>query len=213
MWRSPMTRGQVRHRGADRGRAGFQGLEGVDLARDVTCAQSYRWDEMRWAWPEGYVRRPEGPAPRVVALDYGAKRNILRCLASAGCDVTVMPAETTADEVLAQNPDGVPVERSGRSGGDRGICRSDDPRHPRHRHSGLRHLPRPPDACARAGGQDGQDEPRPPRREPSGEGSGDRQGRDHLDEPRLHRRQPDPARGSHRNPCLASSTGRIAGYG
>jgi carbamoyl-phosphate synthase small subunit len=62
---------------------------------------------MRWAWPEGYVGRPEGPAPRVVALDYGAKRNILRCLASAGCDVTVMPAETTAEEVLAQNPDGV----------------------------------------------------------------------------------------------------------
>jgi carbamoyl-phosphate synthase small subunit len=86
---------------------GFKGLEGVDLARDVSCTQSYRWDEMRWAWPEGYVRRPEGPAPRVVALDYGAKRNILRCLASAGCDVTVMPAETTADEVLAQNPDGV----------------------------------------------------------------------------------------------------------
>jgi carbamoyl-phosphate synthase small subunit len=51
--------------------------------------------------------RPEGPAPKVVALDYGAKRNILRCLASAGCDVTVMPATTTADEVLAQNPDGV----------------------------------------------------------------------------------------------------------
>ena len=49
--------------------------------RDVTCAQSYRWDEMRWAWPEGYRRR-EGPGRRVVAIDYGAKRNILRCLAS-----------------------------------------------------------------------------------------------------------------------------------
>ncbi|AHM04436.1 Carbamoyl-phosphate synthase small chain [Roseibacterium elongatum DSM 19469] len=85
---------------------GFAGLEGLDLARDVTCAQSYRWDEMRWAWPEGYSRR-EGPAPKVVALDYGAKRNILRCLASAGCDVTVMPATTTAEEVLAQSPDGV----------------------------------------------------------------------------------------------------------
>jgi carbamoyl-phosphate synthase small subunit len=85
---------------------GFSGLVGLDLARDVTCAQSYRWDEMRWAWPEGYTRR-EGPAPKVVALDYGAKRNILRCLASAGCDVTVMPATTTAEEVLAQAPDGV----------------------------------------------------------------------------------------------------------
>ena len=85
---------------------GFAGLEGVDLAKDVSCAQSYRWDEMRWAWPDGFPRR-EGPAPKVVALDYGAKRNILRCLASAGLDVTVMPATTTAEEVLAQNPDGV----------------------------------------------------------------------------------------------------------
>ncbi len=86
---------------------GFAGLEGLDLAKDVSCTQSYRWDEMRWAWPEGYTKRPEGSAPKVVALDYGAKRNILRCLASAGCDVTVMPATTTAEEVLAQNPDGV----------------------------------------------------------------------------------------------------------
>ena len=82
------------------------GLEGLDLAKDVTCAQSYRWDEMRWAWPEGYQRRT-GDGLRVVAIDYGAKRNILRCLASAGCDVTVLPATATADEVLAFNPEGV----------------------------------------------------------------------------------------------------------
>ena len=100
----------------------------MDLARDVTCAQSYRWDEMRWAWPEGYARR-EGPGRRVVAIDYGAKRNILRCLASAGCDVTVLPATATAEEVLAHEPGGaVPVERPGRSGGDRRICGADDPR-------------------------------------------------------------------------------------
>ncbi|MBF9049399.1 glutamine-hydrolyzing carbamoyl-phosphate synthase small subunit [Roseobacter sp. HKCCD9010] len=85
---------------------GFAGLEGLDLAKDVTCAQSYTWDEMRWAWPEGYLRRTE-PGFKVVAVDYGAKRNILRCLASAGCDVTVMPATSTAEDVLAQNPDGV----------------------------------------------------------------------------------------------------------
>jgi carbamoyl-phosphate synthase small subunit len=85
---------------------GFPGLVGLDLAKGVTCAQSYRWDEKRWAWPEGYTKR-EGAAPKVVALDYGAKRNILRCLATVGCDVTVMPATTTAEEVLAQNPDGV----------------------------------------------------------------------------------------------------------
>jgi len=85
---------------------GFSGLEGLDLAKEVTCAQSYRWDEMRWAWPEGYTKRTQ-PGHRVVAIDYGAKRNILRCLASAGCDVTVLPATATAEDVIAQSPDGL----------------------------------------------------------------------------------------------------------
>ncbi|MFD1508909.1 glutamine-hydrolyzing carbamoyl-phosphate synthase small subunit [Lacimonas salitolerans] len=84
----------------------FPGLEGLDLAKDVTCAQSYRWNEMRWAWPQGYAPQTEAKY-KVVAVDYGAKRNILRCLASAGCDVTVLPASATADEVLAHAPDGV----------------------------------------------------------------------------------------------------------
>ncbi|RYH02403.1 carbamoyl-phosphate synthase small subunit [Salipiger sp. IMCC34102] len=84
----------------------FAGLTGRDLAKDVTCAQSYRWDEMRWAWPQGYARQTE-PRHKVVAVDYGAKRNILRCLASAGCDVTVLPATATAEEILALDPDGV----------------------------------------------------------------------------------------------------------
>ena len=84
----------------------FAGLEGLDLAKDVTCAQSYQWNEMRWAWPEGH--QPQTQARhKVVAVDYGAKRNILRCLASAGCDVTVLPASATAEDVLALNPDGV----------------------------------------------------------------------------------------------------------
>lgn len=84
----------------------FPGLEGVDLAKDVTCAQSYKWNEQRWAWPDGF---PEGKTggKRVVAIDYGAKRNILRCLASAGCEVTVLPASATAEDVLAHNPQGV----------------------------------------------------------------------------------------------------------
>lgn len=84
----------------------WKGLVGLDLAKDVTCAQSYTWDEKRWAWPEGYSRR-EGPGLKVVAIDYGAKRNILRCLASAGCEVTVLPASATAEDVLALNPEGV----------------------------------------------------------------------------------------------------------
>ena len=84
----------------------FAGLEGMDLAKDVTCAQSYRWNEKRWAWPDGYTPQND-PKFKVVAVDYGAKRNILRCLASAGCDVTVLPATATADEVMAHDPDGV----------------------------------------------------------------------------------------------------------
>ena len=84
----------------------FPGLVGLDLAKDVTCAQSYNWSQMKWAWPDGYSDRPE-KGHRVVAIDYGAKRNILRSLASAGCDVTVLPATATADEVLAHDPAGV----------------------------------------------------------------------------------------------------------
>ena len=84
----------------------FPGLVGLDLAKEVTCRQSYHWDEMRWAWPDGYPKQ-ENPSHKVVAIDYGAKRNILRSLASAGCDVTVLPATATAEEVRALNPDGV----------------------------------------------------------------------------------------------------------
>ena len=84
----------------------WKGLVGLDLAKDVSCTQSYTWNEQCWAWPQGYTRR-EGPGFRVVAIDYGAKRNILRCLASAGCDVTVLPASATAEDVLALNPEGV----------------------------------------------------------------------------------------------------------
>ncbi len=84
----------------------FPGLVGLDLAREVTCAQSYRWDETRWAWPEGYGRQNDARF-KVVALDYGAKRNILRSLASVGCEVVVMPATATAEEVLAHAPDGI----------------------------------------------------------------------------------------------------------
>ncbi len=84
----------------------FEGLEGMDLAKEVTCAQSYHWNEQRWAWPEGFTPAEHTPH-KVVAVDFGAKRNILRCLASAGCDVTVLPATATAQEILAHNPDGV----------------------------------------------------------------------------------------------------------
>jgi carbamoyl-phosphate synthase small subunit len=81
-------------------------MEGAELARGVTTAQSYRWSERVWAWDRGFAEQAE-PEFHVVALDYGIKRNILRCLASAGCQVTVLPAYATADEVLSREPDGV----------------------------------------------------------------------------------------------------------
>jgi carbamoyl-phosphate synthase small subunit len=84
----------------------WRGLVGLDLAKEVTCAQSYRWDQMKWAWPGGFARQT-APRHRVVAIDYGAKRNILRSLASVGCEVIVLPATATAAEVLAHRPDGV----------------------------------------------------------------------------------------------------------
>jgi carbamoyl-phosphate synthase small subunit len=84
----------------------WPGLEGMDLARDVSCTQTYQWDETNWSWPGGYGRQT-APRRRVVAVDYGAKRNILRCLAGAGCDVTVVPATATAEDILRHRPDGV----------------------------------------------------------------------------------------------------------
>jgi len=84
----------------------WPGLEGMDLVPEVTAGQSYTWDEMRWAWGKGYGRQ-ERPGLHVVAVDYGLKRNILRCLATAGCRVTVVPAKASAEEILERNPDGV----------------------------------------------------------------------------------------------------------
>ena len=83
----------------------FSGLEGLDLAKDVSCTQSYRWDEQRWAWPGGFPKQ-SSPRKKVVAVDFGAKRNILRCLAEAGAEVVVVPANATAEDVLAHQPDG-----------------------------------------------------------------------------------------------------------
>jgi len=84
----------------------FIGLEGLDLAKDVTINESYGWNEERWSWPNGYSNNKDN-TKKVVAIDFGAKRNILRCLTSAGCDVIVLPATATAEEVLALKPQGV----------------------------------------------------------------------------------------------------------
>ena len=81
------------------------GLEGLDLAKDVSLTQRMNWDEKLWDWETGYTHG-EGKF-NVVAIDYGMKRNILRCLTSAGCKVTVVPATAKAADILAMKPDGI----------------------------------------------------------------------------------------------------------
>lgn len=84
----------------------WPGLEGMDLAREVSCTQPYEWDETEWVFPAG-TGKQAAPKHHVVAVDYGAKRNILRCLASAGFRVTVVPATSSAEDILRHRPDGV----------------------------------------------------------------------------------------------------------
>ena len=86
----------------------FAGLKGMDLAKEVTVTESYRWTEGSWEWGQGYSEKPAGELPwHVVAFDYGVKRNILRMLVDRGCRLTVVPAQTSAADVLAMNPDGI----------------------------------------------------------------------------------------------------------
>src|ERR1700742_2556417 len=82
------------------------GLEGLDLAKDVSSRQSYKWDETPWAWNEVYGKEGK-PAFRVTVIDYGVKRNILRLLAGMGADITVVPASATTEEVMRSQPHGV----------------------------------------------------------------------------------------------------------
>ena len=86
--------------------AALPSMAGLDLVPGVTAAQRYDWSETPWVWPAGYGER-DTVAHKVVAIDYGVKRNILRLLAKAGCDVTVVPSTATAEEILALKPDGV----------------------------------------------------------------------------------------------------------
>ena len=104
----------------------WPGLVGMDLAKDVSLTQRMEWDETTWDWEEGYGRR-NGTLHKVVAVDYGLKRNILRCLTAAGCEVTVRAGDRQrrghpGDEARRH----VSVERPGRSGGNRRICGARD---------------------------------------------------------------------------------------
>ena len=98
--------GQFDRAALEREAHAWPGLVGMDLVPLVTSGQRFTWDETPWQWNQGYGRQ-ERPEFHVVAIDYGIKRNILRLLAGAGCRVTVVPAKTSAEDILALKPDGV----------------------------------------------------------------------------------------------------------
>lgn len=99
--------GEISEEAALKAAQEFAGLQGMDLAKEVTCAEVNTWDSGSWELGKGFQGLPEGKRYKVVAYDFGAKRNILRMLVDRGCELTVVPAKTPAADVLAMNPDGV----------------------------------------------------------------------------------------------------------
>ncbi len=99
-------RGDFDIEGLKKRAAEWPGIVGADLAGEVSTQEPYEWREGRWRWPDGFTRR-EDARFHVVAIDFGIKKNILRCLADAGCRITVVPATTSAEDILALDPDGV----------------------------------------------------------------------------------------------------------
>jgi carbamoyl-phosphate synthase small subunit len=100
--------GKIDEKAALKAAQDFPGLKGMDLAKVVSCTQNYAWDETVWALGKGYGKLSAADAKfHVVAYDFGVKRNILRMLAARGCKLTVVPAQTSAQDVLALKPDGV----------------------------------------------------------------------------------------------------------
>ena len=188
----------------------WPGLEGMDLVPMVTSAQRFTWDETPWVWEKGFGRQT-APEFNVVAIDYGIKRNILRLLAGEGCKITVVPATTSAEDILAMKPDGVFLSNGPGDPAETGkyavpvIQQVIDVGH-----ADLRHLPRPPDARPRRRRQDQEDASGPSRRQSSGQGRDHRQGRDHLDEPRLCRGPGRRCRRARRKPISRCSTAPIA---
>ncbi len=181
----------------------WPGLEGMDLVPMVTSGQRFTWDETPWAWDKGFGRQTE-PEFNVVAIDYGIKRNILRLLAGVGCKITVVPATTSAEDILAMKPDGVFLSNGPGDPAETGKYAVPVIRKVIElRDADLRNLPRPSDAGAGGRRQDHEDAPGPSRRQSSGQGRNHRQGGNHLDEPRLCRRSGHAAEGRDANPYLA----------
>jgi carbamoyl-phosphate synthase small subunit len=181
----------------------FPGLVGLDLAKEVTCRQMFHWEETPWVWNKGYGKQTN-PSWRAVVVDYGVKRNILRLLAGSGAEITVLPAQSTTEDVLRHKPHGVLLSNGpGRSGGDGRLCHSDDPWTDRCGYAAVRDLLGASNAGFGARRQHAQNGAGTSRREPSGEGSGDRQGRDRLDESRLHGGSREPAARREGDACVA----------
>lgn len=86
--------------------ADWPGLEGMDLAIKVSCKEPYKWNQTSWAIKEGFGEQ-SAPKRHIVAVDYGVKRNILRCLADHDCDITVVPANSSFEDIMSHNPDGI----------------------------------------------------------------------------------------------------------
>ncbi|RWX78585.1 carbamoyl-phosphate synthase small subunit [Neorhizobium lilium] len=87
---------------------GWSGLEGLDLAKEATSGQSSQWSQMPWVWNEGFGELKQDDAKyHIVCIDYGVKRNILRLFTGLDCKVTVVPAQTSAEDILALKPDGI----------------------------------------------------------------------------------------------------------
>ena len=165
----------------------FAGLGGMDLAKVVSVDKAYAWDETEWSLGGekigGYGKRTESKF-KVVAYDFGVKRNILRMLAMRGCELTVVPAQTPAKAVFALKPDGVFLSNGP---GDPEPCdyAIAAVREIIARHTGIRHLSGTPNLGACIGCEDSQNEVRPSRCESSGEGFAERAGGDHKPKPRF----------------------------
>ena len=149
----------------------WPGLDGMDLVPQGTTAPALHLGRDAVALGRGLRPTRTSREFHVVAIDYGIKRNILRPLAGIGCRVTVVPATTTADDILALKPDGMLLSNGPGDPAATGEYAVPVIRKLVDKRADLRHLPRPPDAGARARRQDHEDAPGPPRRQPSGEGS------------------------------------------
>ena len=175
----------------------FPGLKGMDLAKVVTTKRSFQWNEGT-VWPDA-TRLPIRSHQRlhVVAYDFGIKRNILRLLADFGCRVTVVPAQTSAEEVLALAPDGVFLSNGPGDPEpcDYAITATKELLETTGRATaGIRHLSRSPDTRSRQRREDREDEDRSPRREPPRAGSRFRPRLHHESESRFRGRRVDAAR-------------------